>query len=89
MSLNSTNQSPLHTYANEYNASLKKLANIYAFKKKGTFEEEQILRNNRRIKLPTPWQENKSVKQTGFRKRRLINSKAASRISKNQNFTSH
>lgn len=40
---------PLLTLANEFNSSLKFLARIYALKKKGTFEEEKALRNNKRL----------------------------------------
>jgi hypothetical protein len=37
--------------ADEFNSNIKKLARIYAFKKKGTFDEEKAYRNNKRIAL--------------------------------------
>ena len=38
-------------YANEFNSATKLLARVYALKKKGTFEEEKALRNNKRLAI--------------------------------------
>jgi hypothetical protein len=40
-------------YANEFNSAIKFLARVYALKKKGTFEEEKTLRNNKRLAIVT------------------------------------
>lgn len=37
--------------ANEFNSAVKFLARVYALKKKGTFEEEKALRNNKRLAI--------------------------------------
>ena len=51
MSNTNTQKDKLISYAYTYNSSLKLLARIYALKKKGTFEEEKVLRNNRRLNI--------------------------------------
>lgn len=38
-------------YANEFNSAVKFLARVYSLKKKGTFEEEKTLRNNKRLAI--------------------------------------
>ena len=38
-------------YPNEFNSATKFLARVYALKKKGTFEEEKALRNNKRLAI--------------------------------------
>jgi hypothetical protein len=38
-------------HANEFNSATKFLARVYALKKKGTFEEEKALRNNKRLAI--------------------------------------
>lgn len=38
-------------HANEFNSAVKFLARVYALKKKGTFEEEKALRNNKRLAI--------------------------------------
>jgi hypothetical protein len=37
--------------ADEYNSSIKFLARVYALKKKGLFDEEKALRNNKRLAI--------------------------------------
>ena len=37
--------------ANEFNSTVKFLARVYALKKKGTFEEDKALRNNKRLAI--------------------------------------
>jgi len=37
--------------ANEFNSATKFLARVYALKKKGTFEEEKTIRNNKRLAI--------------------------------------
>lgn len=41
----------LNEYSDEFNSAIKFLARIYAFKKKGTFEEEKAVRNNKRLSI--------------------------------------
>lgn len=51
MSDTNKHKDALLSYAHTYNSSIKLLARIYALKKKGSFEEEKVLRNNRRLAI--------------------------------------
>ena len=66
MSNTDDNKKKLLSYADTYNSALKLLGRIYALKKKGTFEEEKVLRNNRRLSMVIEEEPMYMIRQTGM-----------------------